>query len=80
MKIIKLLFYVLKQKVKILSDGCTIDRTINENINETPISENNIGCKIMKLMGWKGGGLGKTEQGSCNPIVYVNMYKFIEKN
>lgn len=32
------------------------------------ISENNIGNKLLKLMGWTGGGLGKAEQGIQKPI------------
>lgn len=40
--------------------------------------DSNVGSKIMKMMGWKGGGLGKTEQGISSPVMLViNIYTFL---
>ncbi|GLG98536.1 Protein of unknown function [Gryllus bimaculatus] len=34
----------------------------------TPLPEDNIGSKLMRSMGWTGGGLGKAEQGIQEPV------------
>jgi hypothetical protein len=35
---------------------------------QVPISESNVGSKLMRLMGWTGGALGKDGQGIEAPI------------
>lgn len=35
---------------------------------DVPLAENNIGSKMLKMMGWTGGGLGREEQGIEEPI------------
>ncbi|XP_014242536.1 NF-kappa-B-repressing factor [Cimex lectularius] len=38
---------------------------------EEKIEDTNIGSKMLKLMGWLGGGLGKNEQGMAEPVKAV---------
>jgi len=35
---------------------------------EDKLSSDNVGFKLMKMMGWSGGGLGSNEQGRVNPV------------
>lgn len=35
------------------------------------LNDSNIGSRLMKLMGWSGGGLGSSEQGRAEPIIAV---------
>lgn len=50
---------------------------ITANVNKAPelsekkIDSNNIGYKMMKMMGWSGGGLGSTTQGREEPVGYL---------
>ncbi|KAK9511433.1 hypothetical protein O3M35_000090 [Rhynocoris fuscipes] len=55
----------------------SVDREFNNNSGannqqstsiDTPIADSNIGSKLLKLMGWSGGGLGKDEQGIEEPL------------
>ncbi|XP_014291911.1 NF-kappa-B-repressing factor isoform X2 [Halyomorpha halys] len=58
-------------------EGEKVDRDLQRTSNDTapqrahidtPIAESNIGNKLMKLMGWTGGGLGRDEQGIAEPV------------
>ena len=40
----------------------------NEAAVNVELPESNVGSKLMKLMGWSGGGIGKNEQGIKEPI------------
>ena len=35
---------------------------------EEKISDSNVGFKLMKMMGWSGGGLGSKQQGIVDPV------------
>ena len=35
---------------------------------QAAISSDNVGNKMMKMMGWTGGGLGKKQQGITEPV------------
>lgn len=62
--------YTLMIKSAYLSDGTTVSM---ENVDGTSQSNNalesdNVGHKLMKMMGWTGGGLGKEGSGISEPI------------
>lgn len=65
--------YTIKIKTKFHSDQ-VIDKalvdspTTLEPASSTPLPNDNVGRKLMKLMGWTGGGLGKDQQGMTQPI------------
>ena len=63
--------YSIVVKNKYLSDGTTIDAdTLNktkEAKNES-IPSSNLGHKLLQMMGWKGGGLGRGGSGISEPI------------
>ena len=41
------------------AESCSVD---------TPLGDNNVGNRLLKLMGWSGGGLGKDQQGIAEPV------------
>ena len=62
--------YSIVVKNKYLSDGTTIDAdTLNKTKEaKNEISSSNVGHKLLQMMGWKGGGLGRGGSGISEPI------------
>ncbi|CAL7940936.1 unnamed protein product [Xylocopa violacea] len=62
-------YYTIKIKHNINKDAnITTTAMMKHTSKEDSISDDNIGRKLMKLMGWTGGGLGKSEQGMVEPV------------
>lgn len=59
--------------------GFTVTRSqvFNTSESNNSLTESNIGCKMLKMMGWSGGGIGKTgRQGIEEPVKAVEKHKF----
>ncbi|XP_064456773.1 NF-kappa-B-repressing factor-like [Ornithodoros turicata] len=59
-------------------DSCSGEELTKEMVSESShqeeeknvkIADDNVGFKLLKLMGWSGGGMGKEESGIIDPIV-----------
>ena len=77
--------YSILVKNKYLSDGTTINANELEAVPEEKkvISGSNIGHKLLKMMGWTGGGLGEGGSGISEPITatsIINREGFGTKN
>ncbi|XP_063234179.1 uncharacterized protein LOC134537549 [Bacillus rossius redtenbacheri] len=69
--------YTILIKHKVWGDS-VVDRSLKEGLEgppatraaseDTPLSDDNVGSKLLRLMGWSGGGLGRSAQGISEPI------------
>ena len=63
--------YTIRVKSQVLSDGTKVDFeevTEGKAKDKTELGGGNMGHKLLKLMGWTGGGLGKGGSGISEPI------------
>lgn len=69
------MLFCFQTKLKFLSDT-TIDKSLHVTCNSdtefpdvnVPVSDSSIGSRLLRLMGWSGGGLGKDAQGIEEPV------------
>lgn len=67
---LKKYYYSIKVKKALNpeAEGVMSDKMREDTFIEKCLSDDNIGRKMMKLMGWTGGGLGKSSQGITEPV------------
>jgi len=60
--------YTVKVKKVERKIDCGKDQLMGGQAESDAIASDNVGSKMMKMMGWSGGGLGKTQQGRVEPV------------
>ncbi|TRY78770.1 hypothetical protein TCAL_01744 [Tigriopus californicus] len=67
--------FTIRIRNRFCSNGTAVDLTdVESSSNEkSGIVKENVGHKLLKLMGWSGGGLGKDGSGIAEPITAASM-------
>jgi len=79
LKILQKNCYTIKVKNRYLSDGTEVD-LMDVEVNTTvggksqALGSSNIGHKLLSMMGWAGGGLGKSGSGVSEPITATTVF------
>uniref|UniRef100_A0A1A9WIF2 NF-kappa-B-repressing factor n=1 Tax=Glossina brevipalpis TaxID=37001 RepID=A0A1A9WIF2_9MUSC len=60
-----------KSNNKLTCDIIETETTAPDSSDDNKLDASNKGYKIMKLMGWSGGGLGRQQQGREDPVSYL---------
>lgn len=69
LKYLKTISYVVKIKKRFIAEGEISRESVATKFKkEEAISEDNIGNKLLRMMGWSGGGLGKDGDGIAEPV------------
>uniref|UniRef100_A0A1B6KCU9 G-patch domain-containing protein n=1 Tax=Graphocephala atropunctata TaxID=36148 RepID=A0A1B6KCU9_9HEMI len=60
--------YTIQVKQAFFSDNPSLTKDGSRQETDSPISQDNIGSRMMQKMGWTGSGLGKQKQGIQTPV------------
>ncbi|XP_043272417.1 NF-kappa-B-repressing factor [Venturia canescens] len=63
------IYYTIKVKRIERTIDCDKNQLMgSDDVTQDTLASDNVGSKMMKMMGWSGGGLGKAQQGIIEPV------------